>query len=848
MYFKAFNSLRSRYAVVAGLVAVVVLMSAYLGYLQLEKARQTTTENIDSRNQLLERSRLVRDAVWITRESLTNFLLNPDNIGQRGTIQRSLADARLQTEMLFSNLWVKQHDYQNNIGALKDTLASLETSVDELLQTRTDITQQYPALALARTNMLPSHSTFYTAADLAINEILEDPVTFRNQEVYQIFVQARHVWTQMISDFRMYLANRLGSFNESVLPIQEKDVHTQFNELQQLLKQLKNLDERKQLKRQGSASLKDLYSASNTWLSTFSKIQKTHQSGNWRADTKLIRTTIKPRMEAIWKMLINLDKKIENSANTDVEILTHVAESQIQTLWMFTALCLSLIIAGYYALERMIIRPVTAIAHALKTESETLQGADFNKPSIQETQNLVDAFITMRKQVQARQTALEYHAMHDSLTNLGNRNRLIENVTKAINTAQKENGSLALLMLDLDHFKEVNDTLGHPVGDQLLIEVGRRLSGILRNGDTIARLGGDEFAILLPTASEIHGIKIAKKIASALSHPFNLDNRQIYTSASTGITVYPQHGTDARILIQHADIAMYQAKNTKSTLAVYDSDKDNHSLQRLGLMADLRKAIKQNALEVFYQPQSTIDDNKTIGMEALLRWKHPEYGFIAPEEIILLAEQTGLIHDIAIWTLESAIIQTRQWMDAGIELTVAVNLSAYNLEDDRLINQIKTLLTRAKLPAKHLTLEITENAMMANPDRAIDILTQLNDMGIKISVDDFGTGFSSLGYLKRLPVHELKIDKSFVTDMTNDENDEVIVRSTIDLAHNLGLKVVAEGVETQETWELLQMLHCDIAQGYLISKPVSATEFWAWLKTRHSHLATVQPFTGNIAG
>ncbi len=823
-------------------------MSAYLGYTQLEQARKATAENIAARTQLLERSRMVRDAVWTTRESLAAFLLDPNIVEQRGAIQRSITDARVQTEMLFEHRWVKQHNYQKNIGILKNTLAELNVAIDELIQTRVDINRQYPALALARSNMLPNHSVFYTAADLAINEILEEQVTFRNQEAYQSFVQIRHIWTQMISNFRMYLANRLGSFDESVLPVQEQDVYTQFKGLQHLLNKLKNMDKLGQLEFQGSASLDDLTIASKKWFDTFSEIKKIHHSDEWRADAKLIRTTIKPRMEVAWSLLINLDKSIEDSANDDVSILTRVAEHQTQTLWMFTALCLSLIIFGFYALERMIIRPVTSIALALKTESENPENTTTLKHyGTRETRDLVNAFSSMRKQVQARQVALEYHAMHDSLTNLSNRNRLTDNLTIAIRNAAIDNGTLALLVLDLDHFKEVNDTLGHPAGDQLLIEVGRRLSGLLRNGDTIARLGGDEFAILLPTANDIHAIKIAEKITGTLSHPFNFESRQLYASASIGITVYPQHGANANILIQHADIAMYEAKNTKSKLAVYDPDKDNHSLQRLGLMADLREALKQDGLEVYYQPQVTIADNKVIGMEALLRWKHPEYGFISPEEIIMLAEQTGLIHDVALWMLNSAVMQTKQWMDAGIELTVAVNLSAYNLEDDRLINQVKTLLARTRFPANHLSLEITENAMMANPERAVDILTQLDEMGIKISVDDFGTGFSSLGYLKRLPVNELKIDKSFVTDMANDENDAVIVRSTIDLAHNLGLKVVAEGVEDQETWNLLKILSCDIAQGYLMSPPVSATEFWDWLKVRHPHLATIQPFTSHTA-
>jgi diguanylate cyclase (GGDEF)-like protein len=459
--------------------------------------------------------------------------------------------------------------------------------------------------------------------------------------------------------------------------------------------------------------------------------------------------------------------------------------------------------------------------------------------STREAQDLIDAFVTMRKQVQARQTALEYHALHDSLTNLGNRNRLIDHLNLAIKQAQREltgNGkdSLALLMLDLDHFKEVNDTLGHPAGDQLLIEVGLRLSGLLRETDTIARLGGDEFAILLPTANEASAIKIADKIATALTHPFCLDDRQLYANASIGISLYPQHGEDARTLLQRADIAMYQAKTSKTKRAIYNSEEDQHSVERLGLMADLRAALTQNSLELHYQPQLNLADGRVIGIEALLRWQHPQHGYISPEEIISLAEQTGLIHEIAYWVLAHAVDQSKRWHDAGMLLSVAVNLSAHNLQDDRIVDQVRTLLARTRFPARYLTLEITENAMMANPDRAVNILAHLDAMGVHISVDDFGTGFSSLSYLKRLPVHELKIDKSFVTDMATDENDAVIVRSTIDLAHNLGLSVVAEGVEDLEAWDILQILRCDTAQGYYMCKPLAATDFLSWLQDNHA--------------
>jgi diguanylate cyclase (GGDEF)-like protein len=832
------DSLQGRYAVVAGLVAVVLLSAAYFSYLGLLDARRETTENIETRNQLLERSRLIRDAVWMTRESLAIFLIDPNAREQRQAISNSLRDARIQTEQLASHPWIIQRHHQPSINMLHSTLGELEEAIDELVQTRLDISRQYPALAMARTNMLPSHSEFYTAAALAIDELLEQDLSERDQRIYQAFVQARHLWTQMISNFRMYLANRLGSFDESVLPIQEKDVATHYQGLIGIVNKLQAMDEAGDLGFQGSISLEEIRVAAARWYDVFTEVKRIHQTDEWRADARIIRTTIEPRMEAAWRLLIALDKDIEYSANNDVSVLTEVAEQQTRSLWTFTALCILLIVAGYYALERTVLRPVASIARALKAESKDQEGTTLPEAGIQETRDLVSAFVTMREQVKARQVALEYHALHDGLTNLANRNRLTEHLRQAIKSANRERKTLALLMLDLDHFKDVNDTLGHSVGDQLLIEVGMRLSGLLRDTDTIARLGGDEFAILLPTANEIHAKKVATKVASALSHPFRLGEQMLYISASVGIALYPRDGLSAQTLIQHADIAMYQAKNNKAGWAVYDPDQDQHSVERLGLMTDLRDALSQNTLELYYQPKLALNDGRPQGVEALLRWQHAELGFISPEEIITLAEQTGLIQDIAYWVLETAVHQAQHWHQRGIPLSMAINLSAHNLQDDRIVEQVRKVLDETGFPAASLTLEITENAMMADPERAVQILDRLAGMGVHMAVDDFGTGFSSLGYLKRLPVQELKIDKSFVMDMTHDDNDAVIVRSTIDLAHNLGLRVVAEGVEDRETWDLLQILRCDTAQGFFMSRPIPTAECTDWLL---AHLPELPP-------
>ncbi|MEQ6340773.1 MAG: EAL domain-containing protein [Gammaproteobacteria bacterium] len=434
--------------------------------------------------------------------------------------------------------------------------------------------------------------------------------------------------------------------------------------------------------------------------------------------------------------------------------------------------------------------------------------------------------ITERKEQMA---ALEYQALHDALTSLPNRTLLSDRLYQAILRAQREGVQLALVLTDLDRFKEINDTLGHQNGDLILQQVAQRLRNALRESDTIARLGGDEFAILLPTADLALSTQIVRKLAAVLEEPFMIEEQSLHVAASFGIALYPDHGADEDALMRHADVAMYIAKRANLGYAIYDPAKDQHSLRNLALMGDLRAAIDNGDLILFYQPKVNLATGKVVGVEALVRWRHPRHGLMFPDSFIPLAEQIGLINPLTYWVVGEALRQCRIWNEKGIMLSVAVNLSARNLLDIQLPFHIDALFSGACKQANRLVLEITETAVMADTARALAALASLREMGVKLSIDDFGTGYSSLSYLKQLPVHELKIDKSFVLGMAVDDNDAVIVRSTIDLAHNIGLAVVAEGVEDKATYDLLTRLGCDVAQGYYISRPIPAEELERWL-------------------
>jgi diguanylate cyclase (GGDEF)-like protein len=387
------------------------------------------------------------------------------------------------------------------------------------------------------------------------------------------------------------------------------------------------------------------------------------------------------------------------------------------------------------------------------------------------------------------------------------------------------------MMMDLDRFKYVNDTLGHHIGDLLLVEVSRRLqASLLRESDTVARLGGDEFAVLLPSDDADTAQHVARRMMYALERPITVEGQLVDVSASIGIVTCPLNGSDMHTLMRRADVAMYSAKRVNAGFAFYDVRHDTHTTERLSLMSELRQAVEQNELTLYYQPKVDLVSGSVKYVEALVRWEHSLKGLIPPDRFIPFAEQTGYIKTISRWVVDRALAQCAQWHARGIELDVSINISARDLVGAELAGTFSTLLARYRMSPRWVWVEITESAVMDDPVNALDTLERLHALGIRLSIDDFGTGYSSLSYLKRMPVEEIKIDKSFVMGMVDDKNDETIVRSTIDLAHNMGLKVVAEGVESEAVLMHLKRLKCDLAQGYHLSRPLPPAELEVWLE------------------
>ncbi len=432
----------------------------------------------------------------------------------------------------------------------------------------------------------------------------------------------------------------------------------------------------------------------------------------------------------------------------------------------------------------------------------------------------------------------EHLAIHDSLTDLQNRLGFLSELETRIARRRASSERAAVLLIDLDHFKEVNDTLGHQAGDELLRLIGPRLAAALPDGSVVARLGGDEFAVLLHDVRDEHeALSLAAQLCRTLDEPFRVGDFNLEVEASVGVSVFPEHGATTDLLLKHADIAMYVAKRCNSRVELYDPEQDHHSTRRLNLMGQLRSALADGQVVLYYQPKLDLRRGGVHEVEALVRWVHPELGMIPPAEFVPMAEHTGLIRPLTSHVLALAADQVIAWRASGVELAVSVNLSARSLHDGAIADEVEDLLVSRSLPEGALHLEITESSIMSDPARAKRVLERLHGTGIHLAIDDFGTGYSSLAYLQELPVSEIKIDRSFVMNMMDADADQVIVRSTIELARNLGLTSTAEGVETERALRWLVDAGCDHAQGYHIARPMPADAVAGWLA---EHVPTVR--------
>lgn len=825
------KSLRMQYLFLALLLATVVASYSWLTGRWVTANGSVNSNNIEQRIKVGDLSHQLHTAIVEANNILNLYLLAPSD-KDRDTFRQRLKLANSHLAQLLQIDWIAEGKMAAVLLTLKPVLYQLESIGEEVMTVRQTVNLMYPAMRVANGEMLEVNKQFLFETGNAIRVLESRPrtsLTAQEHRVLRLLIDAHDKWQGMIATYRLYLINRLGSLHEDVLPTQINDVDILFNQISDNTRKLNLVAKRNKLDLEVVIATEQMHDLSRQWYNGFKEVLRINTKEHWRGDIPLLTDSFYPLLTQAYQKLNQLDDELKLSADADLLGQAEVGNTIMQSLWGMALFVFCVAIVSLVVLEYNFIRPIASVARSLKDEAQGKQVDQLPDVQTTEIRDLTDAFREMRQQVHSRQMALEHIAMHDSLTSLPNRVLLMDRLNQAIMNASKRHRTLALVMLDLNRFKEINDTLGHQTGDALLQQVGARLREVLRDSDTVARLGGDEFAVLITNISETNAMRIAGTILEALEKVYEVYEHSLYVGVSLGVAIFPQHGVTAEILLQHADVAMYTAKRSNNGITIYDIQRDQHSVSQLSILSDLREAVENNEFYLEYQPELSMNNGSIIGVEALLRWRHPVHGIVMPDNFIPTAEQTGLIKRISQWVLDRAIQDCLRLHTLGHKISLSVNLSVWDVQDTSLALSIRNKLEQYGFPANYLMLEITERVMMAEPERAHQVLKELDKMGVKIVIDDFGTGFSSLVYLKHLPVNMLKVDKSFVMDMFNVESNATIVHSIIDLAHNLGLQVIAEGVENDQAWIWLKKWNCDIAQGYYISHPLTLIDLERYL-------------------
>jgi len=825
-------SLRSRYLTLATFVTILLLIGAAIASWYITDVSTNNTKALAINKTITTTVSDLRTSLSNINMTVSAMLIRPE-ASHEPTIDANLKALMRALSLLQTNPDIQSTNLKRPLAKANNHIIELNQKIRHLIKQRNEPDWVYPILPYIAEKLLIPNREFISATELAINEYVSEEIPI--DETYHQLQDLRNLWQRKILNFRAVIV-RFAGLNNTSKTTQETAIDNTHNKIEIILKHLKEKQKNNTLELQTESSLEIMMQASSDWYKHWNTVQQIRRSTYWRGDIAYLNQFIAPAQKKTNDSLRELETIVRDWSGQQTDLLSDAAKSILAELWILILLAISFVIAVYIMIEKFVIKPTISISKTLSEDGHE-QYFHIEDKSSKEIFRLTSAFNNMRKQVHQRQIALEHQALHDALTGLPNRALLNDRLTQAINIMQRNDDKLAVLLLDLNRFKEVNDTLGHHVGDQLLQLVAKRLEKTIRNSDTVARLGGDEFSIIAPNTSPEEAIVFSKKLESALKDVFTIDNQNIFVGVSSGISIYPDHGTDIHTLLRHADTAMYVAKESNLGSVLYEKQLDKNSADNLSLVGDLHNAILQNEeLQIVYQPQIDLLTREVVQVEALLRWNHPSKGFISPEQIIQLAERTGMIKELTSWVINAAAIQYMQHLfKKGIRLSI--NLSAWNLQDPDLPQTIGTIIKKHAMPPNMLTLEITETAMMSDPVRARNVLNKLNKMEIILAIDDYGTGFSSLSYLKLLPVHELKIDKSFIFDMLEDDNDAIIVKSTIELAHNLGFKVIAEGVENNETLLQLRAQKCDYIQGYYISKPQDIYKLIAWLHNYKPQIA-----------
>ena len=820
------RSLRGRYLLISILTSMILILAAGIGWYFV---RSTTEQQIDRIQARTDAGMLINDLETTTRRvenTLNEFIRSPTEERIRIVhVQKQLLSTAIGN--LHKVSWFHSDaTLQAILEQLTRDVGKLQERIDELIRIRTTPGSWFPAMQILENSMLPQYNIISTEISLIINEIENEVHTPMERGYLHAFMELRHLVERMVSEFRLLVSNRFGVFSDDpvkAIAVRLNNIQIYRRQIDTILNRLATTEQQAYFDIQHPYSVAEIRTDISRWTEQYETVVAMLLDDNWRYDISYLENDIQPLIAKTHQRLESIKLELAVGSARDITRLTNVATWLSNIVILLAVGSVLVLMLWFIIFNRTLLVPVARISEALRHEARNGEPLHVPEGKVVETRLLTEAFDEMRNQVRSRQAHLDFLAYHDPLTNLPNRALFRDRLQHALDRALRDDKLVSLLFLDLDRFKQINDTLGHDVGDQLLCKMAARIQDNVRIADTVARLGGDEFAIIVEDIDNISQVTpIAEKVLRSFEEPFDLEHRQLHATTSIGIATCPMDGTDAETLFRNADTAMYYSKERGPNGYQHYSDEMTARITAFLLTEfQLRNAIRQKQFTIHYHPIIDIGTGRIAACEALLRWQHDKRGLLLPDDFLKVLEETGLIMPVSHWIIRRTLADFARFKQVYTQpLCLTINFSPNLLQDGSTINILGPAIEANKIDAADIIIEITEEALTYGQGNSFDILEALKEMGVKIAIDDFGKGQSSLSRLRKLPIDIVKIDKDFVGEVPGNSDDSELISAIIAMAHKLRKWVIAEGVEELAQYDFLVDHGCDAVQGYLFNQPM----------------------------